>query len=122
MAPQEGFLIVTEPLNQYQDDFELEEMDEFDAMAANDDSFIPTCDHSSLNLENNLGAITYSTRGPSDVVLSGPVVGGWGPGRYFRSRRLAFAAMREKYGPERVIPTRQNKGRWSFLIKNLRAA
>lgn len=82
--------------------------------------FIPTLDSSSAELENGTRFVEYVTRGPNDVVLSGPIVGGWGPGRYYRNRRLALTALTEKYGEGRVIATRQSRGRWSFLIKNLK--
>lgn len=82
----------------------------------------PTCDSSPQSMESGSNQlIEYSTRGPNDVVLSGPVVGGWGPGRYHRSRRVAYHVLRDKFGADRVTPTRQVKGRWSFLIKNLKA-
>lgn len=110
-------------IDPYLDDFELDpEFDDFDLIAQEDLTFVPTCDHGAGAVEANNGAISYSTRSPRDVILSGPVVGGWGPGRYHRSRRVAFAALKEKYGEARVVPTRQVKGRWSFLVKNLRAA
>lgn len=70
----------------------------------------------------DLRDVEYSTRGPRDVVLSGPVIGGSGPGRYFQNRRLAYLWARGKYGPERVRRTeRECKWRWSFLIKDLKA-
>jgi len=64
---------------------------------------------------------TKMLRGAGDVVLSGPVIGGWGPGRYFRSKRLAKRYLSMKYGVDRVqrLPGRQ-KGRWAYLIKNLK--
>lgn len=65
--------------------------------------------------------VEYSCRGPRDVVLSGPVLAGWGPGRYFNSRRAAYAWAITKYGKQRVQRTRYTRGRWAFLIKNLRA-
>lgn len=67
--------------------------------------------------------VDYNLRGLLDVVLSGPVIGGWGPGRYFRSRRLARAWCEAKYGAGRVKNVEGfTKGRWAFLIKNMRSA
>ena len=81
----------------------------------------PTCDSSPQSMESGSNQlIDYSTRGPRDVVLSGPVAGGWGPGRYHRSRRVAYHVLRDKFGAERIVPMRQSKGRWSFLVKNLK--
>lgn len=65
--------------------------------------------------------VDYCDRGPRDVVVSGPVLGGWGPGRWHKNRRVAYWRMVLKYGEDRVKPTRQSQGRWSFLIKNLRS-
>jgi hypothetical protein len=60
-------------------------------------------------------------REPGDAVVSGPVSGGWGPGRYFQSRRLAHAHCVEKYGEARVKQLQNwTRGRWAFLIKDLR--
>jgi CTP-dependent riboflavin kinase len=60
-------------------------------------------------------------RGPNDVVLSGPVIGGWGPGRYFRSKALAKRYLELKYGAERVRSTGGwTRGRWAYLIKDLK--
>lgn len=59
----------------------------------------------------------YSDRGPKDFVLSGPITGGWGPGRWFKTRGDAFSHATAKYGPARVRLTKQSTGRWSFLIK-----
>lgn len=57
-------------------------------------------------------------RSVRDFVLSGPIIGGWGPGRYFQSRARAEAWCQEKYGKERVRRLEgQTRGRWSFLIK-----
>lgn len=65
--------------------------------------------------------VNYVVRGPRDVVLSGPVRAGWGPGRYYRSRRVAYFAMAEKYGAERVkFLDGTTRGRWAYLIKNLK--
>lgn len=66
---------------------------------------------------------TRALRGEHDVVLSGPVIGGWGPGRYFRSKALAKRYLELKYGAERVRPAGGwTRGRWAYLIKDLRKA
>ena len=73
-------------------------------------------------LEKEVDYRMASLRGPLDVVLSGPITGGWGPGRYFQNFRLAREFLEAKYGKERVkrVPGR-SAGRWAFLIKNLRS-
>lgn len=103
------------------DPSDLDEEDDFEDLEPEYDDFIPTLDSNSRALESGERSVTYVDRGPLDVVISGPVVGGWGPGRFHRSRRAAFSFVAEKYGAERVMPTKQSVGRWSFLIKNLKA-
>lgn len=67
--------------------------------------------------------VEYDVRGPRDVVLSGPVIGGWGPGRFHRNRRIAYFVLAEKYGEGRVRRLDGvTRGRWAYLIKNLREA
>lgn len=66
--------------------------------------------------------VDYVDRGPRDVVISGPIIGGWGPGRWHKNRRVAYWVAVDKYGEDRVKMTRQSSGRWSFLIKNLKQA
>lgn len=80
---------------------------------------VPGCDSSGGELD--VGWIDYSDRGPNDVMLSGPITGGWGPGRWHANRRAAYAACVAKYGVDRVKFPRQSEGRWCCLIKNLRA-
>ena len=64
---------------------------------------------------------TEALRGPRDAMLSGPIVGGWGPGRYFQSIYKAIEHYSQKYGADRVVkPPRRTKGRWSLIIKNLK--
>lgn len=66
---------------------------------------------------------TRALRGPNDVVLSGPVIGGWGPGRYHRSKAVAKEFLEKKYGEDRVRPVGGwTRGRWAYLIKNLKKA
>ncbi len=63
---------------------------------------------------------TRALRGPGDVVLSGPVIGGWGPGRYFRSKAMARRYLELKY-PGRVRPAGGwTRGRWAYLVKDLK--
>lgn len=64
---------------------------------------------------------TKAARGRNDVVISGPMWDGWGPGRYFRRRVHAYVWARAKYGPDRVVPLeRQTTGRWAYLIRGLK--
>lgn len=90
---------------------------------SNDDTneypLIPWCDTTDDEFGNRW--VDYVDRGPRDVVVSGPVTGGWGPGRWSKNRRVAYWRLVGKYGANRVKPTKQSQGRWSFLIKNLRA-
>lgn len=86
------------------------------------DGSIPWCDTPESELTAGMQWVDYSDRGPRDVVLSGPVTAGWGPGRWHKNRRIAYWVATQRYGAERVKPTRQTEGRWSFLIKNLRSA
>src|SRR5262245_11223106 len=80
-----------------------------------------TCDTTRQEFENRF--VDYGERSERDVVLSGPVLGGWGPGRYYFNRRAAFRAHVDKYGKERVMPTEKATiGRWSLLIKGLKNA
>lgn len=62
-----------------------------------------------------------SFRGPNDAIVSGPVAGGWGPGRWMPSKMVAYGWAMRKYGEDRVkwLP-RSTRGRWAFLIKNLK--
>ena len=67
--------------------------------------------------------VYYDARGPRDVVLSGPVYGGKGPGRYYGTKAKAYHAMVAKFGTDRVRRVDGPTGmRWAYLIKNLRAA
>jgi hypothetical protein len=64
---------------------------------------------------------TRALRGPNDVVLSGPIFQGWGPGRYHRSKTVAKEFLEKKYGVERVRPIAGwTRGRWAYLIKDLK--
>ena len=81
---------------------------------------LPWCD----STDDDFGTkwVDYSDRGPRDVVLSGPVIGGHGPGRWHKNRRVAYWRLVDKFGADRVKQMRQSQGRWSFLIKNLRVS
>lgn len=81
---------------------------------------LPWCD----TTDDEFGTrwVDYSDRGPRDVVLSGPVIGGWGPGRWHKNRRVAYWRLVAQFGEDRVKQMRQSQGRWSFLVKNLRPA
>ncbi len=83
----------------------------------------PTIDTTQKDLEQREVAYTsLSQRTDRDVVLSGPIIGGWGPGRYFQNRGRAHDFMVAKYGAGRVVELDgKTRGRWSFLIKDLRA-
>lgn len=133
MAPPEGFLTVVRL-------FTTQELDEA-AYAQEADTEpmvpelpepeIPTLDSSPKELDVvakslEMGAehvpAPYSVRGDSDVMLSGPVTGGWGPGRWFPNRSGALNWAVSKYGSARVVvPEAQSAGRWCLLIKNLRS-
>ena len=80
---------------------------------------IPWCD--TTDDEFGVRWVDYVDRGPRDVVVSGPVTGGWGPGRWSKNRRIAYWRLVGKYGIDRVKQTRQSEGRWSFLVRGLRA-
>jgi hypothetical protein len=84
--------------------------------------FIPTVDSDLSDFSDNTKYVDYSTRGPNDVVLSGPIVGGWGPGRFHRNRATAYKWCCDNYGVDRVKRGEkwEQAGRWSFLIKNLK--
>lgn len=65
--------------------------------------------------------VEYGDRGPRDVILSGPVRGGAGPGRYHPSRRAAWEYAVAKYGVNRVRRLEQDCfKRWALIVKNLR--
>jgi hypothetical protein len=104
------------PLDPEDAELLLDEVDGDDD--SNEHPLIPWCD----TTDDEFGArwVDYVDRGPRDVVVSGPVTGGWGPGRWHKNRRIAYWRLVGKFGADRVKPTKQSQGRWSFLIKNLR--
>lgn len=62
--------------------------------------------------------VDYSTRGPNDFVVSGPMGAGRGQGRYFESERNAYIWAISKYGRQRVVRIPQeSEFRWALLIK-----
>lgn len=62
--------------------------------------------------------VDYSTRGPNDFVVSGPMGAGRGPGRHFESERNAYIWATSKYGRQRVVRIPQeSEFRWALLIK-----
>lgn len=64
----------------------------------------------------------YPTRGPRDVVISGPLLGrATGPGRVFATWEEALYWAQDKYGIERVSLVKPNEEavRWAVLVKNL---
>ena len=96
-------------------DRELESLDDEDEYP-----LIPWCDTTSDEFGTRW--VDYSDRGPLDAVISGPVTGGWGPGRWHRNRRIAYWVCAARYGADKVKPMRQSSGRWSFLVKGLKNA
>lgn len=109
--------------------FVEDELEDFDVTSEDADGVLnidevpavdPTIDTAIADLEAPTSWVAYSDRGPMDVVLSGPVIGGWGPGRWHQNRRIAFGWALRTYGVDRVVATPQSNGRWSVLIKNLR--
>lgn len=120
MSPYIAAEYVTPLGAKFADDFLADtEATEGEPELDNDYPLIPWCD----TPDAELGArwVDYSDRGPRDVVVSGPITGGWGPGRWQKNRRYAYWRLVEKYGEDRVKPMKQSIGRWSFLIKNLKA-
>jgi hypothetical protein len=66
--------------------------------------------------------VDYSTRGPNDWVVSGPLGShGGGPGRKFATMKEAWSWAKEKYGQRlkgRITEaTLWSCNRWAFLIK-----
>jgi len=79
----------------------------------------PSCDTVPREFRDRF--VDYNLRGPRDVVLSGPVQGGTGPGRYHQNRRRAYYSLVDKYGADRVRWTeKQSYKRWSFLVRGLK--
>lgn len=99
-----------------------EEAEDYDPELFDDEDtypLLPWCD--STDDEFGTRWVDYSDRGPNDVVLSGPVIGGWGGGRWHKNRRVAYWRLAGQFGEDRVKQMRQSQGRWSFLIKNLKS-
>lgn len=87
-----------------------------------EDEFQPGIDTDPREFEHK--SVDYSSdKGPNDLVVSGPVIGGWGPGRYFQNRRQALRHYEDKYGENKVhLSHRQSHGRWSVVIKDKKNA
>lgn len=80
---------------------------------------VPTVDTTRREFQDRF--VHYAGVGPNDAVLSGPVIGGWGPGRYHQSRRQAREWLEARFGRERVRETEGiSRGRWSFVIRDLK--
>lgn len=79
---------------------------------------IPECDFPGV--DGVPGVTAYDDRGPGDVVISGPLVSGVGPGRKFESRLSAITWAAEKYGSTNVSLIEAGEYRWAVLVKNLR--
>lgn len=65
--------------------------------------------------------LDYSSRHPTDFVVSGPLPGGSGPGRAFDSWSAAAKWARERYGTRlrwaiREADTDDNR-RWALLVR-----
>lgn len=82
----------------------------------------PTCDLNGSQLKEADLSQYYkqACRGPDDVVVSGPITKGWGPGQFMRSRATAYRYCCGKYGRDRVKFVRVSAGRWGYLIKDLK--
>lgn len=82
---------------------------------------IPTIDTRQRDLEEREVAYAAGRREAGDVVVSGPIIGGWGPGRYFQNRMRAHQYCVAVYGADRVKELEgRTRGRWSFLISGLK--
>lgn len=78
----------------------------------------PTIDTKQRDLEEKEADYSASRRYTKDFVLSGPIIGGWGPGRYHQNRAIAEAWCKRKYGAANVKRLDGiTRGRWAFLIK-----
>lgn len=83
----------------------------------------PTIDTNEKEFADRFVEYPHTRRSDRDVILSGPVIGGWGPGRYHQNRALARQHLIEKYGADRVRTIgRYIRGRWAFMVLNLREA
>jgi hypothetical protein len=64
--------------------------------------------------------VDYSSRGPDDFVISGPVGDARGQGRKFDSHRAAHAWANAKWGASRVNIIDAGMLRWAVLIKGVK--
>lgn len=93
-----------------------EEIDEFrengDYIDLEEVPLIPTIDRLP-------DVIDYSTRGPNDFMISGPLGAGRGNGRHFGHLRDAYLWAVGRYGKQRVgVLPQESEFRWAFLIKS----
>lgn len=117
MDPPQGSMT----LPSSQEETPEEDISEFESEDSGEYPIVPTIDTPGQVLEEGNRFVDYSIRGPRDVILSGPLTGGWGPGRWFKNRSMAYLFVVDKYGVGRVSSVRERAGRWAYLIKNLRA-
>lgn len=88
--------------------------DEFDDTESVDPEVVPAIP----TIDELPELVDYSTRGPNDFVLGGPLGEGRGAGRHFPSLARAYRWAVEKYGKARVqIPNQESEFRWALLIR-----
>jgi hypothetical protein len=92
-------------------DITVEEIEKYRRLILIDSELQPSEDTSIIN---------YDIKGPNDVVISGPLTSGSGPGRTHASSREAYIRLCNKYGKNRVKSMKQDKHRWCYLIKDLK--
>lgn len=122
MAPPGGFLTEVNKVSEFQ--APVDALPEDAELATEETSDEPASDAvPEMDADPGDTSWLYSTRGPSDAVVSGPIMGGWGPGRWIANRRAAYVWAVAKYGKDRVVQMdQQTEGRWAFLIRGLRAS
>ena len=82
----------------------------------------PDCDATGEQVKRiSDGYYRRASRGPDDVMISGPLAGfvNNGPGRRFQTRREGWNWAAKKYGFERLVFPRQTVGRWCVIVKGL---
>lgn len=94
--------------------FESKMMEDYDVSG-------PDCDATAQQVMRiSDGYYRRASRGPNDVMISGPLAGLNGPGRRMPTRWDAWRWCEEKYGKDRLIFPRQTEGRWCVIVKGLR--
>lgn len=84
---------------------------------------IPTANEAGVDgvpLENDYNY----TRGPRDVIISGPLAGFTGPGRSFPTKEEAHHWAQDYYGARGLAVSLldyEGASRWAVLVKNLRS-